>query len=199
MDFDRGIELIVGPMFCGKTEELMRRIRRAEIAKRNVKVFKPVKDDRYSKESLSTHYGLRMPGIAIKNIDELIRNLKEGTEIIGIDEIQLLDDRIIDFSIKNQMNYLFIFAGLSLDFRGEPFKFRDSERHIGELMPYSKVTSLSALCTKCGRDAYSFTQRLIDGNPAPYDSPLILVGGKETYEARCIKHFITPIKNHNNS
>ena len=194
MDFDKGIELIVGPMFCGKTEELMRRLRRAEIAKRNVQVFKPVIEDRYSGKDLSTHYGLRMPGIAVKNIDELVANLKEETEIVGVDEIQFFDDRIIDFSIENQNNYLFVFAGLSLDFRGEPFKFRGSEKHIGELMPYSKVTSLSAICTKCGRDAH-FSQKLIGGNLAPYGSSLIKVGTAKDYEARCIKHFKIPVKN----
>lgn len=187
MDFDRGIELIVGPMFCGKTEELMRRLRRARIVESNIQVFKPDIENRYSKEDLATHYGQLMPGTAIKNIDELIKNLKKETKIVGIDEIQFLDDRIIDFSVENQMNYLFIFAGLSLDFGGEPFKFKNSKRHIGDLMPYSRVTSLSAICNKCGRDAY-FSQRLID------DSQLILVGGEETYEARCINHFIIPTK-----
>ena len=189
MDFDRGIELIVGPMFCGKTEELMRRIRRAEIAKRKIQVFKPDIETRFSKEDLATHYGQLMQGIPVKDIGELIRNLKEETEIIGIDEIQFFDDKIIEFSIENQRKYLFILAGLSLDFRGESFRFRDSERHIGHLMPYSKITSLNAICNKCGREA-NYSQRLID-DP---DSPLIKVGGEKDYEARCIKHFIIPTK-----
>ena len=194
MDFDRGIELIVGPMFCGKTEELMRRLRRAEIAKRKIQVFKPDIDDRYDEKELSTHSGLRMSGIAVKNMDELIKSLENETKIVGVDEIQFFDDKIIDFSIENRTKYLFILTGLSLDFRGEPFRFRDSKRHIGELMPYCRITSISAICNECGSEKADFSQRFIDGKLAPYYSPLILVGERETYEARCVNCFIIPTK-----
>lgn len=120
-------------------------------------------------------------------------------DIIGIDEIQFFDDKILDFCLGYSLERLIIVTGLNLDFRGEPFKFRNSKKHIGELMPYSQVTSLSAVCTYsdnkkiCGRDAY-FTQRFINGKPAEYHSPLVLVGGKEKYEARCEMHFQRPEK-----
>ncbi len=197
MPLKKGIELIVGPMFCGKTEELLRRLRRIEIPERRIQLFKPTIDMRYSEDSVSTHFGLKVPGIVVVNTSELKEKFDKKAEVIGIDEIQFFDDEIISFLLNNQTDYLFIVAGLPLDFRGEPFKFRNSERHIGDLEPYTRPTYLSAICNTCGKEA-DFTQRLIDGKPAPYDSPLILVGGKDSYEARCIEHLYMPIKGEKN-
>jgi len=198
MSFDKGIELIIGPMFCGKTSELIRRVRREKIAGRNCQLFKPALDNRYGEEIIS-HDKDKLKCFSIDSLKELKQRLKKETEVVGIDEIQFFDENIINFLIDNQINYYFIISGLPLDFRGEPFKFKKSERHIGELMPYSRTTYLNAICTYstgeniCGKNAY-FTQRLIDGKPAHYDSPLVLVGGKESYEARCMEHFFRPIK-----
>lgn len=198
MSFDKGIELIVGPMFCGKTSELIRRIRREKIAGRNCQLFKPALENRYGKEIVS-HDKDKLECFSVASLEELKQKLKKGTDIVGIDEIQFFEDNIINFLIDNQRDYQFIVAALPLNFRGEPFKFKESERHIGELMPYSRTTYLNAICTYsvceniCGKDAH-FSQRLIDGKPVPYDSPLILVGGGESYEARCMEHFCKPIK-----
>jgi len=193
MQLKRGIELIIGPMFCGKTEELLRRLRRIKIPNTQIQLFKPAIDTRYSENDVSTHSGLNMPGILVKDTAELIEKFDKEAEVIGIDELQFFDDKIIDFLLDNQDKHLFIVSGLPLNFRGNPFKFKDSEKHIGDLMPYTRITTLNAVCNTCGTDA-DFTQRLINSKPAHYDSPLILVGGKESYEARCIKHFHKPIK-----
>ncbi len=194
---EKGIQLITGPMFCGKTSELIRRIRREEIAGRTFQLFKINFDKRYG-EGIISHDRDSIKCTSIIDTKELIKRLKK-VDLVGIDEIQFFDDKILDFCLEYSLERLIIVTGLNLDFRGEPFKFRDSKKHIGELMPYSQVTSLSAVCTYsenekiCGRDAY-FTQRLIDGKPAEYHSPLILVGGKEKYEARCETHSQKPKK-----
>jgi len=202
MSFDKGIELIIGSMFCDKTSEFIRRIRREKIARRNCQVFKPALAYRYGDEIIS-HNKDKLECLSVDSSEELKQKLKKETEIVGIDEIQFFDDNIINFLVDNQVNYHFIIAGLPLDFRGEPFKFKKSEKHIGELMPYSRITYLNAICTYsvgeniCGENAY-FSQRLIDGKPAYYDSPLVLVGGTDSYEARCMKHFYKPIKGEKN-
>lgn len=202
MSFDGGIELIIGPMFCGKTSELIRRIRREKIAGRNCQLFKPALDTRYGGEIIS-HDKDKLECFSVDSLKELKQKLKKETKIVGIDEIEFFDDNIINFLIDNQINYHFIITGLPLDFRGEPFKFKNLEKDIGELMTYSRITYLNAICTYfigeniCGKNAY-FSQRLIDGKPAHYDSPLVLVGGKESYEARCMEHFYKPIKGEKN-
>jgi len=199
----KGIELIVGPMFCGKTEELLRRLRRLEIAREKVQLFKPKIDTRYSQNDVSTHYGLTMPGILVEDTKELIKKYDSSVGVIGIDEIQFFDDEIIDFLLNNQNKHLFIASGLPLNFRAEPFNFKNSDKHLGNLMPHTRPTYLDSICDTCGVGA-DFTQRLINGKPAPYDSDLILVGGKEkdnkkdSYEARCLEHFYKPIKGESN-
>ena len=193
MSLKKGIELIVGPMLCGKTGELLRRLRRMEFAKEKVQLFKLKMDNRYAEDDVSTHDGLKMPAIPVENTSELIEKYNEIAGVIGIDEIQFFDEKIINFLLERQSKHLFILSGLPLDFRGEPFKFRNSEKHMGNLMPYTRITSLDAICNTCGEGA-DFTQRLINNKPASYNSPLILVGGSESYEARCIQHFYKPIK-----
>lgn len=201
MSFEKGIELIIGPMFCDKTSEFIRRIRREKIAGRNCQSFKPILENRYGEEIIS-HNKDKLKCFPVDSLEELKQKLKKETEVIGIDEIQFFEDNIINFLVDNQINYHFITAGLPLDFRGEAFKFKKSEKHIGELMPYCRITYLNAICTYsvnekiCGKNAY-FSQRFIDGKLAHYDSPLVLVGGKE-YEARCMEHFHKPIKGEKN-
>lgn len=194
MQLKKGIELIVGPMFCGKTDELLRRLRRMKVANGNVQLFKPSIDTRYSKNNVSTHDGTSMPGILVENTSELKTKYNKKIDVIGIDEIQFFDENIIDFVVENQTKYLFILSGLPLDFRGEPFKFKNSEKHLGDLMPYTRITSLDSICNACRKEGADFTQRLINNKPANYDSPLILVGGSESYEARCLRDFYKPIK-----
>lgn len=193
------LEMITGPMYSGKTEELLRRIRREQIAHKKVILFKPSIDDRYSLKAITTHYGNELTAIPVKDTENMLKHLNEigKQDIIGIDEIQFFDEKIIDFCLKNKEKFHIIASGLNLDFRGEPFKLKDSKRHIGEIMVHAKNISLHAICTHkqylgiCGKDA-RYTQRLINGEPAPYESPLILVGSLEAYEARCGEHHIVP-------
>jgi thymidine kinase len=195
----RGIEIIIGPMFCGKTSELLRRIRREKIAGSRVQLFKPLIDKRYSKEEVVSHDYLKEFAFKVGSTNGIKKFLDPDVEIIGIDEIQFFDDYIIDFCLDYSKSKLIIAAAPALDFRDEPFKFRDSKRHIGDLLPYCKITSLTSICTYkkaeeiCGKEAIH-TQRILNEKPAEYDSPLIMIGGKETYEARCDEHYIKPIK-----
>ena len=177
------IELICGSMFSGKTEELLRRIRRAEIARRKIQVFKPLIDDRYGLKRVASHSGIaREDAIIIRNAVEILQHVKESTEVIAIDEIQFFDWTVADVcSTLAQQGRRVIGAGLDQDFRGEPFGPMPLLLALAE-----RVDKLHAICVNCGAEA-SRTQRLIDGRPARYDDPVILVGGSESYEARCRK------------
>lgn len=196
------LEVISGPMYSGKTEELLRRIRREKIAKKKVILFKPKIDDRYELKTISTHYGSVLEAIPVSSTAEMISyltGLEQKPQVIGIDEIQFFDDEVINFCLKHKDEVDIIVSSLNLDFRGKPFTFKDSKKHVGDLIVYAQNTSLSAICTHmkngeiCGRNAIH-TQRLINGQPAPHDSPLILVGSVEAYEARCHKHHFVPRK-----
>jgi thymidine kinase len=174
------IEVICGSMFSGKTEELIRRVRRARIARQKVQVFKPALDYRYHAEQVSSHNGLRWEAIPVGNAREILERLELGTTVVAVDEAQFFD-----WELSNVCNELaerglrIILGGLDMDFRGEPFG------PMPLLMAEAEeVTKLQAICVVCGAPA-SRTQRLIDGKPAAYDDPIILVGGSESYEARC--------------
>ncbi len=174
------IEVVCGPMYSGKSEELIRRIRRAEIAKQKVQVFKPTIDDRYDKQDIVSHRGDKIQGIPVSRSEDILNYLDEDTEVIGIDEVQFFDDGII--KIVNQLadnNKRVIVAGLDTDFRGEPFNVMPQLMAIAEF-----VDKITAICMKCGNPATK-TQRLIDGKPADYNDPIVLIGAKESYEARC--------------
>ncbi|MGI1690574.1 thymidine kinase [Thermoanaerobacter uzonensis] len=176
------IEVIVGPMFSGKSEELIRRIKRAQIAKQKVQVFKPAIDDRYSIDKVVSHNGTNINAISIVKASEIIELLEEDTEVIAIDEIQFFDHSIVDVVREiADLGKRVICAGLDMDFRGEPFGPTPDIMAIAE-----SVDKLTAICVKCGNPA-TRTQRLINGKPAKYDDPIILVGAQETYEARCRK------------
>jgi len=176
------IEAIVGPMFSGKSEELIRRIKRAQIAKQKVQVFKPAIDDRYSIDKVVSHNGTNINAISVVKASEIIELLEEDTEVIAIDEIQFFDHSIVDVVREiADLGKRVICAGLDMDFRGEPFGPTPDVMAIAE-----SVDKLTAICVKCGNPA-TRTQRLINGKPAKYDDPIILVGAHETYEARCRK------------
>ena len=183
------IEVVCGPMYSGKSEELIRRIRRAEIAKQKVQVFKPTIDDRYDKQDIVSHRGDKIQGIPVSRSEDILNYLDEDTEVIGIDEVQFFDDGII--KIVNQLadnNKRVIVAGLDTDFRGEPFNVMPQLMAIAEF-----VDKITAICMKCGNPATK-TQRLIDGKPADYNDPIVLIGAKESYEARCRNSHEVPNK-----
>ena len=174
------VEVICGSMFSGKTEEMIRRVRRARIAKQKVQVFKPAIDIRYAVEQVKSHNGLGHDAIPAMTAVELLNGVEADTEVVGIDEIQFFDANITQ--VVQQLadrGVRVVAAGLDMDFRGEPFG------PMPQLMSEAEhVDKLHAICVVCGAEA-SRTQRLIDGRPANYDDPIILVGGSESYEARC--------------
>lgn len=178
---DGSLELICGSMFSGKTEELLRRVRRAEIARRKVQIFKPAIDNRYGLERVASHNGVvREDAIVVACAQEILDRVEPGTEVVAIDEVQFFDDAVAHVAdLLAGRGLRVIAAGLDQDFRGEPFG------PISTLMALAEyVDKLQAICVVCGAPA-SRTQRLIDGRPARYDDPVILVGGSESYEARC--------------
>jgi len=174
------IELICGGMFAGKTEELLRRVRRAEIARQPVQVFKPAIDDRYGVDVVASHNGLQREALIVRKAREIPELLRPETRVVAIDEAQFFDETIADVcSELADQGLRVIVAGLDLDFRGEPFG------PIPRLMAQAEyVDKLHAICQVCGAPACR-TQRLINGQPASYDDPIILVGASEVYEARC--------------
>lgn len=168
-------------MSCGKTEELLRRLRRAVIAGKKIKVFSPMLDTRVLADCIESRTGSRRDALKVRNSLEILENIKEDDQIIAIDELQFFDENII-FVIRTLVanGKKVIGAGLELDFKEEPFGC------MPQLMCYAdKIDKLSAICMKCGSEHGTRTQRLIDGVPADKDSPLIMIGGDETYEARC--------------
>lgn len=183
------VELICGSMFSGKSEELIRRIRRASYAKMSIRVFKPAIDNRYDKESVVSHNGTSIMARPIKTAEEIFEHIDQTVDVVGIDEVQFFEDSIVDI-IDEMANkgILVIAAGLDTDFRGEPFG------PMPRLMTMSEyVTKLNAICSICGSPA-TRTQRLIDGKPASYHDPIILVGASEAYEPRCRHHHEVPDK-----
>jgi len=161
------IEVICGSMFSGKTEELIRRVRRARIARQKVQVFKPALDRRYHAEHVSSHNGVRWDAVPVSSAREILERLEPETSVVAVDEVQFFDWELS--KVCNELadrGLRVILGGLELMAEAE------------------EVTKLQAICVVCGAPA-SRTQRLIDGKPAAYDDPIILVGGSESYEARC--------------
>ncbi|NLE75203.1 MAG: thymidine kinase [Chloroflexi bacterium] len=174
------VEVVCGSMFSGKTEELIRRVRRARIARQKVQVFKPSVDIRYQTEKVSSHNGMHWDAIPVGRAEAILDLLEPDTTVVAIDEAQFFNleiakicERLADQGLR------VIVAGLDMDFRGEPFGA------MPQLMAQAEhVDKLQAICVVCGRPA-SRTQRLIDGRLASVDDPVILVGASEVYEARC--------------
>jgi thymidine kinase len=172
-------------MFCGKTEELIRLARRALIARQKVQVFKHSLDDRYAIERVTSHDGAAIEALPVKTADEITANLMPDTTVVAIDEVQFFDMAIVPLVEQLAARGVrVILAGLDMDFRGEPFGPMPALLSRAE-----DVVKLHAICMVCGEQA-SRTQRLVDGQPARYDDPIILVGAKESYEARCREHHI---------
>jgi thymidine kinase len=175
------VEVISGVMFSGKSEELIRRLRRAIIAKRKVQVFKSHLDERYSGiYSVSSHDGRAVEAVPVDTADQIAQLVRPDTQVVGIDEAQFLDASVVPLvtALANR-GLRVIVAGTDNDFRGEPFGPMPQLLAIAEV-----VDKLHAICVVCGNPA-SRNQRLIGGKPARYDSPTIMVGSSESYEARC--------------
>jgi thymidine kinase len=181
------IEVITGSMFSGKTDELIRRLRRAKIAKQDVLVVKPSLDTRYSVDKVASHAGSEFEATAIQSPAEIEPLLMDGITVLAVDEAQFFEASICDVVQKLADDGLrVIVAGLDTDFRAEPFG------PMPELMALAeRVDKLHAICMVCGGSA-SRTQRLIDGQPAKYDEPIVVVGASELYEARCREHHEVP-------
>ncbi len=178
---DGWVEVVSGVMFSGKSEELLRRVRRALIAKKRVQVFKSHLDDRYGGVSaVSSHDGARVEAQPVTSSVQIAEAVRPDTEVVAIDEAQFLDvgvtavaSRLADRGVR------VVVAGTDMDFRGEPFGPMPALLAIAE-----RVDKLHAICVVCG-DLATRNQRLIDGRPAPAEGPTIQVGGPERYEARC--------------
>src|SRR5574344_117078 len=181
-------EIITGPMSCGKTEELLRRIRRCIIAKKKVKVISPDVDTRSNGDYIQSRNGLWLDAVKVKHSIQILSLVKEDDEIVAIDELQFFDSNIVKVIAKlMQDGKKVIGTGLDLDFKGDTFG------SMPELMCLATtVDKLHAVCMKCGSDHATRTQRLIDGKPADKNSPLIMIGGDETYEARCVQCWEVP-------
>jgi len=174
------IEVVCGGMFAGKSEELLRRVRRAEIARQQVQAFKPSVDDRYGEDAIASHNGMRREAEVVRHSGEIPGRIRAKTRVVAIDEAQFFDLELAD--VCNDLadrGLRVIVAGLDTDFRGEPFGA------IPRLVAQAEyVDKLHAICQSCGIPACR-TQRLIDGKPANYSDPVVLIGASDAYEARC--------------
>ncbi|MCA9995838.1 MAG: thymidine kinase [Anaerolineales bacterium] len=185
------IEMVCGSMFSGKTEELIRRVRRAVIAKQRVQVFKPVIDDRYHVQRVTSHNGSDFEAEPVDEPADILTRLEPDTTVVAIDEVQFFDREIVAVCEKlAEQGKRVICAGLDMDFRGVPFG------PMPDLLARAEdVHKLHAICVVCGEEA-SRTQRLINGRPAAIDDPIVLVGAAEVYEARCREcHAVAPAQN----
>ena len=184
---DGWIEVICGSMFAGKTEELIRRINRIHYAKKDVIVFKPVIDNRYDNKAVVSHSKKKVDSIPVASSKEILDHIKGLPYAVAVDEVQFFDEGLIDI-VERLANsgVRVILAGLDMTFKGEPFGI------MPELLARAEyITKLQAICQVCGAPA-TRTQRIIDGRPADYDDPIILVSASEKYEARCRHHHQVP-------
>ncbi len=177
---DGWIEVIVGCMFAGKTEELIRRIKVLQYAKKNILVIKPRIDNRYSEDEVASHSGYKVASVNADCARDILKAVKFNTDVVAIDEAQFFDkDLAIVCEMLADAGKRVICAGLDKDFRGEPFGI------MPELLARAEfITKLSAVCAKCGKPA-TRTQRIINGKPADYNDPIVLVGASDSYEPRC--------------
>ena len=173
------LEVICGPMFSGKSEEMIRRLRRAEIAGQRVVIFKPAIDDRYDASDVVSHAGARMQAVPIRSSAEIAAKA-EGFDVVAIDEAQFLGEGVVLTALAlADRGVRVVVAGLDQDFRRLPFG------PMPELLSHAEfVDKLQAVCHRCGGPATT-TQRLVDGEPAPYSGDTVVVGAAEQYEARC--------------
>lgn len=174
------LEVICGCMFAGKTEELIRRINVLSFAKKDILVFKPKIDNRYSETEIVSHSGARIPCIVVEKAKDILKHIKDHIEVVAVDEVQFFDQDIIAVcEYLADKGIRVMVAGLDQDFRGEPFGV------IPELLTHAEfVTKLTAVCAKCGAPA-TRTQRLINGKPAPFEQDIVMIGADDRYEPRC--------------
>lgn len=183
------LDVICGSMFSGKTEELMRRLRRAEFAQKNVLTLKHLIDRRAHHQCILSHDGQERSAHPIDNTPQGIKKIfsliTPATDVIGIDEVQFFPEETVSVILQLVSKGIHVIAsGLDLDFRGEPFGLMPG------LMAYAdEVIKLQAICNSCGGNSH-FSQRIINGEPAKYDDPIILVGAAESYEPRCRRCFV---------
>ena len=183
------VEVICGSMFSGKTEELIRRVRRAVIARQKVQVFKPEIDSRYAIKRVTSHNGQDFKAVPVAAARDIMEQIEADTTVVAIDEAQFFDHDVVAVAdALADQGLRVIVAGLDMDFRGEPFGPMPDL-----LCRADEVQKLAAICMTCGEEA-SRTQRLVNGEPARYDDPIIMVGAAESYEARCREHHIVPGK-----
>lgn len=184
------IEVICGCMFSGKTEELIRRLHHVQIARQRLRAFTPRRDTRYLSGNLVSHNGLRIDAHVIDSISDLADHLQGDEHVVALDELHFLDDDPLKISTTCQsladQGLRVIIAGLDQDFRALPFPAMSQLLAIAE-----QIDKLYAICVHCGAYA-TRSQRLINGQPAPFDAPTIVVGGLELYEARCRACFGQP-------
>lgn len=185
------LEVIIGPMFSGKTSELIRLVEREVYAKRRGAIFKIAFDQRYSAKEVVTHNGLRYDAYTVASSDEGLRKIEEvtnsdGLDAIGVDEVNFFPSALVGVLDKLADKKKVIACGLNLNFKAEPFPTTMELAARADRVRY-----LSAVCVVCGQEA-TRTQRLVEGKPAPKDSPIIAVGGKEMYEPRCRNCFKPP-------
>ena len=181
------IEVICGSMFSGKTEELIRRLVRATIAKQKVQVFKPAIDIRYAVEKVTSHTGSDFDAIPVEKAIEIREKLEADTTVVGLDEAQFFDPEVVQVAQElASKGVRVLVAGLDMSFKGEPFGPMPVLMSLAE-----DVSKLHAICMVCGDEA-SRTQRLVNGQPARYDNPVVIVGASEMYEARCREHHKVP-------
>lgn len=178
------LEVICGPMYSGKTEELLRRLRRSQIAGKSINLLRPSIDNRYSEVELISHNGTRMKSRPIETIGDLhTQTIGSAVDVVGIDEVQFLDERFAhEIQWISHYRHLIV-TGLDTNYRNEPFGIVPFLLAVAD-----KADKLSAVCHVCGGDATK-TQRLVDGEPAPFSGPEILVGARDSYEARCRECF----------
>jgi len=179
------VEVITGSMFCGKTDEMIRRLRRAVIARQKVQVFKPSIDTRYAVEKLASHAGTEFEATPVPDPEQIRQLTEDDTTVVAIDEAQFFNEKLCEIVQElAAAGMRVIVGGLDTDFRAEPFG------SMPKLMAQAeRVDKLHAICMVCGEPA-SRTQRLINGEPASYDDPVVVVGASEMYEARCREHHI---------
>ena len=181
------VEVICGSMFSGKTDELIRRLVRAVIAKQKVQVFKPAIDVRYAVEKVTSHAGANFDAIPVEKAADIRSKLDADTTVVAIDEAQFMDAEVITIARElADKGIRVLVAGLDQDFRGEPFGPMPALMSLAE-----RVDKIHAICMVCGDEA-SRTQRLVNGKPARYDDPVVIVGASEMYEARCRRHHEVP-------
>jgi len=193
---ESGLTLIGGTMFSGKSTELLRRIKRLEASDYKIQLFKSRVDSRYDSNHIVSHDGFKEEATYVMSVDEILANLDDDTHVIGLDEVQFLESKVVQFCDQQAQDKIVLAAGLIKNFQDNYFPFKDEKLDMSELVRISDhLVYLNAVCTykenspRCRRNA-NRVQRFIDGEVVPYDDDSVKVGGKEAYQPRCRLHFV---------